>query len=150
MLEIQRKKNEATIPSKVVNRGKNDETKHPNYFIKIPTDYPGFDGLCLPLSIILVIGYLSIIILGAFFPFYFQATYIELGKVIKRNGFITKGRTMWNIKSTCKQKQLKACKTLMDEYNYLKNMKYPVLSRIKDHTFKNTCYILARHYQVNA
>ena len=54
MLEIQRKKNEATIPSKVVNRGKNDETEHPNYFIKIPTDYPGFDGLCLPLAIILV------------------------------------------------------------------------------------------------
>lgn len=52
---IKTKKNNALRPSKVITRGGSVQNgPYPEYIIKIPDDFPGFEGLCLPLAIILV------------------------------------------------------------------------------------------------
>ena len=55
MEDIERQRAFAKKPSEVVNRGDDDDLcPNVNYIIKIPSDYAGFEGYCLPLSIILV------------------------------------------------------------------------------------------------
>ena len=55
MEAIERKHNYATRISLVPTRGKSAlNCKDPEYIIRIPDDFPGFQGLCLPLAILLV------------------------------------------------------------------------------------------------
>ena len=57
---------------------------------------------------------------------------------------------MWHMrKSATKGNKKKACEKLLAEYNRLKDRKdLKVLSKIKDHTFENTCPLLANYYKV--
>ena len=58
---------------------------------------------------------------------------------------------MWHMrKSATKGNKKKACEKLLAEYNRLKDRKdLKVLSKIKDHTFENTCPLLANYYKVS-
>jgi hypothetical protein len=63
MEAIERKRNYAIRTSLVTTRGESAQNcNNPEYFIRFPDDFPGFQGLCLPLAIILVstIGFIFI------------------------------------------------------------------------------------------
>ena len=105
------------------------KSRIPSYMFRVPLDYPGFKGLCLPLSIIL-------------------GCKIELGFQLNRHMYKVKGKNGRKINSPSEKLQKIACEALSKEYKKLQR-RIPELLRIRKFTFKNTVHLLQKYYQVN-
>ena len=99
------------------------------YTYEVPETYPGCEGLCLPLSLIL-------------------ACIIELGIKLKKRPFKQKAEKLVLINDESENKVAAACELLLNEFDFLKS-KIKGLRSLKDFTFNNTCPSFQQYYKVN-
>ena len=125
--KIKKRQNKCTVIS-IKNKKEKKEDTVPGFLYEVPEEYPGFKGLCLPLTIIL-------------------ACFIELGHLLQRFPYKNKGTAMSKLNSVSGKLDKAACVLLSEEFEKIK-IKIKELKSIKNFTFSNTLHLFQRYFKV--